>query len=88
MKGRLLGVAIVAFILSASPVKAEGTIFNQASKWIEGWKTPCAMTSTCEKAAPAKEMKAAEGKPVRQVWTTDVLGNKVPAETVTQSIIR
>lgn len=79
MKEKVLAVVILALILSAASVMAEETAFNKASKWVESWKAPCVMTATCEKTEPAKGMEDAS---VRKMWTMDVLGNKVPTETM------
>lgn len=79
MKGKILAAIVLALILSAASVTAEETVFDQASKWVESWKAPCVLTAICEKAEPAKDM---EAKPVRKMWTMDVLGNKVPVETM------
>jgi hypothetical protein len=79
MRERILAVAILAMVLSAASVSAEETVFNQAKKSIEGWKAPCVLTSTCVKTEPAK---GAAEKPMRKMCTMDILGNKIPAETM------
>ncbi|MCX5677576.1 MAG: hypothetical protein NTY76_00495 [Candidatus Omnitrophica bacterium] len=79
MKERILGVAILALVLSAASVNAEETVFNQAKKCVEGWKAPCVFTSTCAKAEPAK---GTAEKPMHKMWTMDVLGNKIPTGTM------
>ena len=85
MKERISAVAILALVLSAASVSAEETIFNQASKWVESWKTPCVLTSACAKTEPAK---GTEGKFMHKMWTMDVLGNKVPTETIKDSSVK
>jgi hypothetical protein len=79
MRERILGIAILALVLSAASAMADETVFNQASKWVESWKAPCVLTSTCAQAAPAKEVGE---KPMCKMWTMDVLGNKIPTGTV------
>jgi hypothetical protein len=83
MKVRAIGALVIGIGLAASSVMAE-TVFDQASNWISTWSCPICKMPKGEKAVSEKPMMTEE----TPKWTTDALGNKVPAQTMREGVLR
>ena len=68
-----LVIVALAFFVSIVPAWGD-TVFNDASKCIAGWGKGCC--TPCAKSTPAAA--PVVSKPMAK---TDILGNKVPAQT-------